>query len=179
MLTEPARRPVWHSVREKAQLGGEVGAGQADRGRGSPRAQPTRAATCSQHQQVDLLQCRDSAGLPAGRPAYQTPTLVVSGLPSGCRAWAPRLRPEAEGRSRVGTVPSGAGHRSTRAHGEGLGAGAPPAPSARRADLGEAPGEGRPLRSEVPSRLAPRCSGSAPLQGGRLPAHQPASATWC
>lgn len=29
-----------------------------------------------QHKQVDLLQCGDSAGLPTGCPAYQTPKLV-------------------------------------------------------------------------------------------------------
>lgn len=40
-----------------------------------------------------------------------------------------------------------AGHRSIRVHCEGLGAGVPSYPSARQADPGKAPHEGKPLRS--------------------------------
>lgn len=60
-----------------------MGVGQAGGVQGSPWAQPTRAATCSQHQPQASSTSRwtycnavTSAGLPTGFPAYQTPKLV-------------------------------------------------------------------------------------------------------
>lgn len=109
MLTELARRPVWH-----CQGGGPVGrgsrGGQARGGQGSPwPSPPGQQAPATSTSRWSVLRRRGDAGL-SRCPRDALPARPLSWcvwLQFGCRTWLHRLQSGREGRWRVGTVPSG------------------------------------------------------------------------